>query len=176
MQDDKNFWLYLFNEQPPFPTINKYTDLRGYIADALQNKSLSNEVMAWWLRYKRDLKQQIINDCAELSGQKIKNAITVVVPVSPIKSHPDTKILDQCIASIRHHLKEAEIIITFDGVREEQEDRRQDYEEFIRRALFKCNTEWNATPMLFNDHTHQVGMMREALKIIESDCVLFFEG
>ena len=61
--------------------------------------------------------------------------ITAVIPVSPIKSHPEIGILTETLDSIRHHLPDAEMIVTFDGVREEQEDRRGDYEEATRRTL-----------------------------------------
>jgi hypothetical protein len=66
--------------------------------------------------------------------------ITVVIPVSPIKSHPDTAILDETLDSVRYHHPTAEIILTFDGIREEQSRRWHDYEEFIRRALWRADT------------------------------------
>lgn len=172
---DHDYWHYLFPDAP-FPTIDNYSDLPGYIEDQLDNfQSKANAIQAWWIKKKRDLKTQLIADVAELTGKHHKEATTVVIPVSPIKSHPSTEILEKCIDSIRHHLN-CEIIITFDGVREEQEHRRADYEEFIRRALFLCNTKWNATPLLFDEHTHQVGMMRKALEIIETPTVIYVEG
>ena len=43
-------------------------------------------------------------------------SITIIVPVSPIASHPDTAILAETIESIRYHHPTAEIFLTFDGV------------------------------------------------------------
>lgn len=156
---DKDYFTYLFGEYP-FPS---YSD-----PEQLEFKGSANEIQAWWLNYKRDLKNRFL----ERAGVKPK--VTVVVPVSPIKSHPSTEILDKCIASIRHHL-DAEIIITFDGVRAEQENLREAYTEFIRRALALCN-EWGARPILFSEHTHQVGMMRKALGYVKTPHVLYVEG
>ena len=104
--------------------------------------------------------------------------ITAVIPVSPIPSHPDTAILDETVASIRHHLPDIEIMLTFDGVRLEQEGQRADYEEHIRRALWKADHDplWRPVcPFVFDDHLHQVGMMRAILPEIRTDQLLYVE-
>lgn len=102
--------------------------------------------------------------------------ISVVVPVSPIKSHPDTAILDETLESIRHHLRDAEIIVTLDGIREEHEHRREDYEEFIRRALWRLDKKYRpAVPFIFDRHTHQVGMMRAVLDEIRTPLLMYVE-
>jgi hypothetical protein len=102
--------------------------------------------------------------------------ITVVVPVSPIKSHPDTTVLDETLDSIRHHLPGAELIVTFDGVRDQQEHRRGDYEEFIRRALWRLDKVYgNACPVIFEQHTHQVGMLRSVLDEIRTPLLMYVE-
>lgn len=102
--------------------------------------------------------------------------ITVVIPVSPIPSHPDTVILDETLDSVRHHLPNSEIIVTFDGVRPEHEGRRADYEEFIRRALWRMDkTYGNTVPFLFENHTHQVGMLRAVLDEIRTPLMMYVE-
>lgn len=171
---DSNYYNKLFNN-PPFPTINFWHDLPGYIADNL-NQTKANKIQAWWITEKEDLKDQLIESVKHFTNLKYAKDITVIVPVSPIKSHPSTEKLEQSIKSIRHHLPDSEIIITFDGVNPHQEDRRADYVEFTRRALFHCNTEWNATPIIFDNHTHQVGMARKILEFIESPYILYVEG
>ena len=50
-------------------------------------------------------------------------------------------------------------MITFDGVRKEQDDLRPQYEEHIRRILWKIRQD-NIIPYVFDEHLHQSGMMR----------------
>lgn len=102
--------------------------------------------------------------------------ITVVVPVSPIKSHPDTAILDETLDSIRTCLPSAEIFLTFDGLRDEHLPKRKDYDEFIRRALWRAIKHYeNTLPFLFAQHEHQTGMMRSILNEIETPLVMYVE-
>ena len=102
--------------------------------------------------------------------------ITVVIPVSPIKSHPDTAILTETLDSVRHHLPDAEVLLTFDGVRKEQEHRRQDYEEFIRRALWLADHKYgNVCPLIFDEHMHQSGMMQATLDEIRTPFLMYVE-
>jgi hypothetical protein len=102
--------------------------------------------------------------------------ITVVTPVSPIKSHPDTAILEETITSIRTLFPTAEIFLTFDGVREEQQNRRADYDEFVRRTLWLADHIWgNIVPFLFDSHEHQSGMMRHIIDKIDTTLLLYVE-
>lgn len=102
--------------------------------------------------------------------------ITVVTPVSPIKSHPDPAILFETLNSIRYHMPNAEIILTFDGIRPEQAHRRGDYEEFIRRALERADHHYGAVcPFIFEEHRHQSGMMRAVLNEIRTPLLLYVE-
>lgn len=172
---DYDYWQYLFPNKP-FPTINNYLDLPGYIEDQLNNfQDKANHIQAWWIREKRLLKHFLSKDVADLGGPKFADLITVVIPCSPIPSHPDIRILEETIRSVKYHLPNSEIIITFDGVRQQQEKMHSDYEEFIRRVLFMCNTEWDATPFIFDKHTHQVGMLREVIDYIDSPLMLYVE-
>lgn len=172
---DSEYANYLFGSVP-FATIADYKDLPGYTKDLLKEyPAINNEVQAWWLQTKRNLIWQFVADIEALSGNKHKERVTAIIPVSPIKSHPSTEILEATIDSIRHHLPEAEILITFDGVRREQEKMRKDYEEFTRKALFLCNTKWNATPFIFKKHTHQVGMARVVLEHVKTPVILYME-
>lgn len=101
--------------------------------------------------------------------------ITAVVPISPIKEHPQTSILETTISSIRHHLPAAEIILTFDGVREEQAHRKQAYEEAIQRILWLSKS-WGAVyPWVFETHQHQSGMLRAVLDDIRTPLLLYVE-
>jgi len=102
--------------------------------------------------------------------------ITAVVPVSPIKSHPGTEILTETLDSIRACLPDTEIIVTFDGVRGEQEDRRDDYEQFLFQALWLADHHYrNILPLIFDRHEHQTGMMRHTLTHIDTELLLYVE-
>lgn len=103
-------------------------------------------------------------------------SITVVIPVSPIKSHPETTILAETVESVRHWLPTSEILLTFDGVRKEQNSRRKDYEEFIRRALELADWKWrNVVPFIFDRHEHQTGMLRSVIDEIRTPLLMYVE-
>jgi hypothetical protein len=174
------FWSMLFKD-PKFPIIENYDQLNGYIDDVVdQYPKVNNRVQAWWIQEQFRIKKSLQTALDTLTGftMPAMPPITVIIPVSPIKSHPMTNILDETVKSVRVHLPTAKIIVTFDGVREEQEDRRNKYEEFIRRIMWKCNTEteWeNVLPLIFEEHTHQVGMAREALRYVDTPLILYCE-
>lgn len=172
---DHGYWNYLFGSVP-FATITDYESLPGYCKDILEDWPRINlEVQAWWIMEKRELMWKFVADIERLSGSKHREMITVLIPVSPIKSHPSTQVLENTIESIRYHFPEAEIIITFDGVRPEQEDRRSDYYESIRKCLYLCNTKWDAIPIIFWNHTHQAGMAKVALEKVKTPMILYVE-
>lgn len=101
--------------------------------------------------------------------------ISVVIPISPIKQHPEISILAETVASVRHHLPSAEIFLMFDGVRAEQESHRDDYEEAIRRTLWAAK-QWGAVvPFIHDSHLHQVGMLRQVIDHITTPLLLFCE-
>ena len=85
-------------------------------------------------------------------------AVTVLTPVSPIPSHPDTAILDHTIESVRHHLPDAEIMLMFDGIRRQQGERTADYHEFTRRMLWRADKVYGGIcPFVFDKHLHHAG-------------------
>jgi hypothetical protein len=102
--------------------------------------------------------------------------ITIVMPVSVIPSHPEINILTETVESVRHHLPDAEIILTFDGIRDAQADRKPDYEEAIRRILWKADHCWgNVAPFIYDVHAHQVGMMRGVIDEIRTPLLMYVE-
>lgn len=158
------FWEKLFG-QVPFPVIENYKQLKGYIADVLSDfYNVSNNNYAWWQQQKQFYKKELVGT----------DDITVVIPTSYIPSCPSTEIIETTINSVRHHLPKSEIIITVDGLRDEQADKYNDYNQYIARLLHITNNN-NVTPLLFENNTHQVGMMREALDYIDSEYILYVE-
>lgn len=144
----------------------------------------ANKVFAAWQGYRRNLAYALESDIQELTGagwSKVENLadlLTIVIPTSPIPSHPGTAIIDETIASVRAYpeLEDCEMLILIDGVRREQEHRRGDYEEYVRRLLWDCLHDRRQTlPIRFEEHHHQVAMMREALEKVRTPLVLFVE-
>lgn len=169
-EDWDGFWEWLFMEDVPFVQIKNWESMPGYINDLKKEyPRLNNRIQAWWFRYKQTLRNKLYKQIGLDHGD-----ITVVIPVSPIPSHPNIHILEQTLASVRHHLPECEIILTFDGVREEQEDRRKDYEEHIRRILWKVRG-LDVRPYIFDEHLHQVGMARKIIDEIKTPLLLYVE-
>lgn len=104
-------------------------------------------------------------------------AITVLLLTSPLPSHPSTAILDETLASVRHWLPTADVLLLCDGVRPEQEDRREAYTEAVRRHLHDCALNWErVTPVLAREHVHQSGLLRLALPLVRTPLVLWCEG
>jgi hypothetical protein len=171
-KDYEGFWDWLFEEPVPFPQIKDWESLPGYVEElSNQFPALNNRIQAFWMRYKQKLKDQLYQDLQDLGAEVETDNVTVVIPVSPIPSHPGTHILDETIASVKHHLPNSRIIVTFDGVREEQENRRAAYEEHIRRVLWKHDI----IPFIFEDHQHQIGMMRAIIDEIKTPLLLYVE-
>ena len=107
----------------------------------------------------------------------IDDQITVIVVSSVLPSHPDTRIIDETIQSVRHHLPKSEIILQIDGLRDEQIDRRDDYDEYITRVLWKSLHEWtNVLPIVFDEFSHQSTMMQKTFEYIRTPLLLYVEG
>jgi hypothetical protein len=106
-----------------------------------------------------------------------KDNITIVVVTSVLPSHPDTLILDETISSVRSHFPENEIILQIDGLREERLERKDAYDEFKSRVLWKCLHQWkNVLPVIFDKHSHQTNMMKETIDLVQTAAILYVEG
>lgn len=103
--------------------------------------------------------------------------ITIVLVTSVLPSHPDTKIIDETIKALRVHLPHNEIIMQIDGLRAEQQDRKDDYDAYKSKILWKCLHEYkNILPVVFDEHEHQSGMMRKTIDKIKTPLMLYVEG
>lgn len=181
--EPNRFWQQLFaNESIPFTVIDDYRSLNGHVQAAIADYPRNaNRISAWWLNYKRKMAYNLTNDVRQLTGAsfspaRLRDKLTVIIPTSPIRSHPETTIIEETVLSIRHHLPDCEIIITADGVRPEQGNRRADYEEYLRRLLWKCHHEWsNVLVKIFEEHSHQVKMLRNTIDDIKTDLIMYVE-
>jgi hypothetical protein len=106
-----------------------------------------------------------------------KNDVTIIIATSVLPSHPDTRIIDETISTIRVHFPNNEIILQIDGLREERLSRKADYDEYKNIILWKCLHEWkNVLPIIFDEHSHQTTMMKETIDVINTSAMLYIEG
>jgi hypothetical protein len=161
----------------PFPVVDDWSTL-PQLVDEWKRQHKRVPVLAWWEQAKRDLIWRLHDDITMLKGSApkapVEERITVLMPTSPIPSHPDTSIVEQTVASIRERLPLAEIIIMADGVRPELEHRRADYTEYLERLVWLCRR-WKAIPLVFEEWQHQANTTRRALQMVRTDLVLYVE-
>lgn len=171
------FWENMLGEKPPFEFVNEWEGVEKLLPEVLKEwKVKANLAMAWYKRYKRQLVRNLRADLYHLTRvEPEQNKITTLLVTSCIPTHPDTKIIDNTIESIRTRLPDSEIVIMFDGLRMEQRESRPDYEEFVRKMLIKTKDDPQIIPLVFQEHTHQVGMTREALKLVDTPFIQFME-
>jgi hypothetical protein len=91
-------------------------------------------------------------------------------------SIPSTKFVEQTVESVRFWFPTAQIILMVDGVREEQAHYRDRYVDYVHELMWLCEHRWgNCLPLLFDVHTHQAGMAREALRHVHTPTILYVE-
>lgn len=168
--EDYDHHAKILTDLPPI-FFDGWDDIKSHIVNRAQNfTSFSNLTFAWWQMQKRQIRERFKKDLG------IKDDITVIIPTSPVISNPDIKYIEEAVKSARYQLPDAEIIITFDGIREEQKDINDKYQEYIARVLWLCNFQWeNVTPIVFEEHTHQVGMARKALEYVNTPYIVYVE-
>ena len=103
--------------------------------------------------------------------------VTIVIPTSVSPVHPSTEIIDEVIRSVRQYFPDNEIILQVDGLREEQSHRKEMYDEYKNRLLWKSLHEWkNVLPIIFEEHSHQSNMMKETIDLIRTPLMFYVEG
>lgn len=127
---------------------------------------------AWWSMYERWLRRRVRED----TNAPHASPITVVIPTSPIPSHPDPAVLVETVDSIRDRLPDAEILIVADGVRDEQAHLADDYHGYLHHVSWLCNVAWDRTAlMVLPFHRHQALALREAMREVDTPLVLVAE-
>lgn len=172
-EDASWLWGLVFAGPVPFPVVNQWAD----IVDVIDFLPPGVQVAAWWQNWKREWCERIGNTIRQLSGiGTTPPPVTVLIPTSPIASHPDTAIIEETIASVRHHWPTAEIVIMCDGVRPEQEHYRDRYTEYLERLTWLCARDGRAFPVIYDEHLHQAEMTRRALAFtVATPLVLYIE-
>lgn len=178
-----DYWSLVFGPGHPLLTIEDWAELPRFIEMVVEDgwASRSNHTFAWWQQWKRDICYRFHTQLRELQPDAERvhdhnDDITAIITTSPVASHPDTSIIEQTVASIRQQLPTTEIVIVADGVRPEQENLRADYDEYLRRLLWKCNFEWhNVVAVLLPEWVHQANAVRRALEFVRTPQILFVE-
>lgn len=104
--------------------------------------------------------------------------ITVLIPVSPVPSHPSTEVIDETLDEIRARLPQSEVILMFDGIAPQLMHLKARYEEFTAEMLRRINLEpelVHVTPLVFQEHQHQSLMLKKALELVRTPLVLWSE-
>lgn len=106
----------------------------------------------------------------------MSNQLTVLIPTSPIPSHPSTLILDETIYNIRKYT-DAKIIIMADGVHSSLKRREANYRNYIANVQRKIgdNDYGQCSIDIFEHHTHQARMTWHALGEIQTPLIMFCE-
>lgn len=172
-QDGNRYWNAVLGDNHPLPTVFDWNNAHPWIDDNAFNWPLSgNLVFSWWQMYKRELRYRLLDSIPGIDH----GDITILIPTSVIPSHPSTAILDETIASVRFHFPTADILVMCDGIRSEQEHRRDDYDTYVQEVCWKANFEWrNVYPIVFSGHEHQANMTRVALDSVRTPLVMFVE-
>lgn len=170
----RRFWNAVFGEWHPLPHASNWrTDLEPEVREITDNWPTSrNLVYSWYQQHKRELALRIFSPIPGFDP----GPVTVIIPTSPVPSNPNTSMIENTIASVRHHLPDAEILILCDGVRSEQEHRRDEYEHYVSKVCWLANFHWhNVTPIVFAGHEHQANMTRVAMDSVRTPFILFVE-
>ena len=100
--------------------------------------------------------------------------MTIVIPTSPIPSHPSIEVLMNTINKLYDYeeLRECKIIVMVDGVHPKLENRRESYLKYINTLFEVFDADTNVSINLFATHTHQAEMLRQTLPLC--DDVIFY--
>jgi hypothetical protein len=136
---------------------------------------------AWWLGFQRQLARRLADDLMALTGHPLAGTspddlITVLIPTSPIPSHPSPAVIAETIASVRAQLPHAEILIMCDRPNPTAEHRRDAYDAYVYELTRLCREQWTGVlPVVFDEHLHQSGMTSRALDMVTTPLILFVE-
>ncbi len=173
------YWQNLLGSSP-LPFVEEWAQAPELIARLLADWTVHQHVSAWWLEYKRRLARKLRRDVEWLTGRFSASKgqrISVIVPTSPIASHPDTAVIDGTLTSVmdRPDLEHAEILVMSDGVRKKQSHYEDRYSAYRTELLRKARLSDRVVVRLFEVHHHQAAMTRVTLGDVDRPAILFIE-
>lgn len=173
-QDGELYWSSILGPDHPLPTVSNWATVNSIAAWVDWHwPHEANSVYSWWTLYKREIRRRILSSSPEWVEPE---QLTILMPTSPVPSNPSMDKITQTIESVRFHHPTADILILCDGVRPEQEDRREAYEQYVSDLLWKANFEWvNVYPIVFDEWVHQANTTRRGLEYATTDLILYVE-
>jgi hypothetical protein len=106
----------------------------------------------------------------------IDELTTVLITTSPRPVHPLTDQIEYTVLSVRRHLPTAEIVILCDGIRPEQENRKEAYSDFVLRLEALCLEKWrNVRLVVFPTWQHQAQCIAKGIEQVKTPLTLFTE-
>ncbi len=167
--DSPGFWQWM---HVPVATVENWSELPDLMArydlDTIQRET--NKVAAWWHNYKLDFARNLVQDVENLSGTPIpRDEPTILIPTSPIPSHPNITHIQNCIERVRSYLPTSEIIIMVDGWNVVS------YDEYVRRLLEYAKHAFNIRVVIFDQHLHQTGMTKKVLETVTTKYLFYVE-
>lgn len=175
---EAGYWSLVYPHGVPFPVVHDWADELAKTVDAvLANwRPLATRCQAWWLLQKHQLRARIEDEVRRhvVGGDEI----TVLVTTSPtsMSAAAQHEMLEATLHSVRARLPQAHVIVVADGVRDEQEQMRGEYEGFLARLVWSCARDWqNVLPIVLDHHAHQANAARVAMEHVRTPVVLFVE-
>lgn len=179
-----DYWPFLCGGDPPFPVVDGWDQLPAVVEQVLSRWPADQHACwSWWQQRRRLLASTMTVDARWAAGltdvpSDPADTVTVVIPTSPIPSHPDTAVIEATVESVRAQegLVDCQIIVAADGVRDEQQHRAGDYAEYVTRLLGLCAHRWhNVVPLVADRHLHQSGLLHLTLPHVDTPHMLYVE-
>jgi hypothetical protein len=108
----------------------------------------------------------------------LDDQVTIIIPTSAIPRHPDTGLLERCVASIRRYFPVAHCTIMADGIRPQVANRREQYTEYLKKlaALVNEGKLGNTKLSVYANHSQQAIMTRNVIHHhVMTPLILFVE-
>lgn len=115
-----------------------------------------------------------------LQSESLKDKLTVITTTSPIRSHPDTEMLEICQKSLfdMPGIQECPKIIVFDGIHKRMMFLKDSYEEYKTNVqnLTETDPYFRNTQLVFcKEHVHLTGAIKEAMKHVKTPFVFLHQ-
>jgi hypothetical protein len=166
---------------PPFPVLADWADLAWVMPRLLTDwQHEAARAGAWLITQRRSLTEDLHADTTRSAPTASPDSlVTVLVPTSPIPTHPSPGVLAETLASIRDQLPMATIVLMCDGVYPDQGHLADAYKAYLRHVVSLCihDPAWAGVhPVVHGQHMHQAAMTAHALdRHVSTPLVLFVE-